>query len=151
MCGMKSRVSILMLTLFCLLSLSFYVPSMCTAETVQVDKQVIVQLQTRLTTAQQDSENLLDNWKKSDQALARANEHSEILEARVAELELQLTKRDQQIETATNLSKTSESNWQNANQLLTAYRKETQAEIAALKQKNKLYELAIVAMLFLNR
>ena len=151
MCGMKLKANILVLVLLSLLSFFSYAPSTCSAETVQIEREVLTELKTRLAIALSNNEQLGINLEKSDLALMKAEEHSEKSDKRISELEQQLTKQEQRAVTAENYSTTAVNNLKGVNQLLTTYQKETQAEIAALKQKNKVYELAIVAMLFFKR
>jgi hypothetical protein len=151
LCGVKLRVNILVLVLLSLLSFFSYAPSMCLAETVRIETETLTELKKRLAIALSNNEQLGINLEKSDLALTKAEERLEKSDKKILELEQQLTKQEQRAITAENYSTTAANNLKGVNQLLTTYQKETQAEIKALKQKNKLYELGLLAMLLFKR
>lgn len=128
-----------------LLSL-FWLPGMCSAEMVQVDRQVLTQLRTELTVLQQNNEQLALNWEQSDQALATAEEQLTVSSNRIMTLEQQLITLEQKTKTAEQLSRTAENDLQNANLLLTEWKKEQDKEIAKIKQENKIYKLVLCGL-----
>lgn len=136
----KKSIILLVLLLFC------WLPSMCSAETVLVDRQDLTQLKTDLTILQQNNEQLAINWEQSEQALAIAEEQLTVSNNRIATLKQQLITLEQQAKTAEQLSRTAEKDLNAANQLLNEWKKERDKEIAKIKQENKVYKIVLIGL-----
>ena len=130
-----------------LLLLLLWLPGMCSAETDQQDKQDLMQLKTQLVVLSQNNEQLAINLTTSEQDLMRALEQLDQSETQITLLKKQLEQQKLQLVEAKTLSKTTENDLQNANQLLTEWKKEQDKEMAKLKQENKVYKLVLVGLI----
>ena len=114
----------------------------------QQDNQDLMQLKLQYTALSQNNEQLAINLDKSDQELTQALEQLTISENQIVLLKNQLIQQKQQLKEAESLSKTTENDLQNANQLLTEWKKEQDKEMAKLKRENKTYQLILIAVAF---
>lgn len=134
------------INIFLLALLLFFVPGMCSAETVQISAQDLTELKTQLVILDQNNEQLAVNLTQSEQALETAQTQLTLSANQIVTLKGQLATLRQRTEAAEKLSRTAESDLQNVNQLLTTYNKETKSEIAALKRQNKMYQLSLIGV-----